>query len=105
VFSFELRCHGLCGSQKYTSNTFYGFLVNSSKAWEWFQLCENPREAVINYYRQLTLVSDEQGYALVLDVEKWKAIAKLLNATLYVYYPHVSLLLPTLLPNCETSQP
>lgn len=85
--------------QKHTNNTFFGFLVNSSKVWDCFQRSSNPRDAVINYYKQLSPMSNGEGTFIVMDVDHWKVIAKVLKANLYVNYPHVSRILPSIPPS------
>lgn len=88
--------------QKNTKNTHYAFLINSIEAWDRFQRSANPRQAVIDYYKELLPLSDSNGKPLSYSVDQWKVIAKTLKCDLYVNYPHISRLLPSVPPSVKS---
>ena len=82
--------------QKHINDSYFGFLIDLNAVWESFQKSDNPRKAVIDYYQQLTPMSDSEGNTLLLDVSEWKGIAKELNTILCLHYPHLSRVLPSI---------
>ena len=81
--------------QKNTAGEFHGFLINIGEVWDCYQRSPNPREAIVEYYKKLLPLTDGQGLVLTLDITRWKEVAKILSATLYLNHPHISRVLPS----------
>lgn len=88
--------------QKDINNTHFAFLINSTEAWDRFQRSSNPRKAVIDYYQELLPLSGSKGNPLSYSVEQWKVIAKTLKCDIYINYPHISRLLPSVPPKVKS---